>query len=81
MKDALGANSYHREIESAAQVQILDETVCVLFYVNGIEEDMNSAVVPKLWVNSRTDWVLYFWLGNKSERKKNSNQLYSALNI
>ena len=36
---------------------------------------------PQLWVNSRADWVLKLWIGNKSQGKiLNSNQLYSSVN-
>ena len=46
------------EIESAAQVQILDEAASVSFYANTLEKGMNTSVLIQLRVNNRAERVL-----------------------
>ena len=68
-------------MESAAQVQILDEAVYISLKANTFEKSMNSSVLHPAMVNSKAGCVLYPWLHNQSWRRKslNSNLLYSTL--
>ena len=59
-------------MDTATRVQILDETDCISHSTNALRKGMNPIILPQLWVNSRTDWVLQPWWGNYSRRRKNS---------
>ena len=59
-------------MESATQVQTLDEVVCVSLHMNTLGKGINPSVPShEQWVNSRADW--FFSLGKATNLI--SNQL------
>ena len=46
------------KMESATQVQILDSAVCICFMLMALRNAWLHFFSPKLWVNSKANWVL-----------------------
>ena len=68
-------------MNTAIQVQILDNTVCIS-YSTSIFGQRYESVLPPFMVNRRVDRALSPWYGNDSRKRKtlNSNILNSAKN-
>ena len=69
-------------MESVTRLQIQGKAVHVSFRLSNLRKGMNP-LFPPVWRNSKTDYVLYFLLGNQSGRRKtlNSNKLYPELEL
>ena len=65
-------------MESAIQVQTLDDAVCVSLYVHALEKGINPSLLSLIIIEEQIGLFSFGMATNVGEEKLNSNQLYST---